>query len=83
MAYNFHDTSHLAKRAQERGFTIEQAMLAIDQPANILKTPPRRGNHGGLIWLFFRRFGNRVLVAVAEVKANECWIITAFWEETR
>lgn len=43
-------------------------MLTIDQPARILKTSPRRGNHGGTIWLFFRAFGNRILVAVGEVK---------------
>ncbi len=29
-----------------------------------------------MIWLFFRASGNRILVAVAEVKNNECWIIT-------
>ncbi len=83
MAYEFHDTSHVAKRARERRFTVEQAMLTIDQPTRVLKTPPRRGNHGGMIWLFFRAFGNRILVAVAEVKNNECWIITAYWEEGR
>ncbi len=68
MAYEFYDTSHVAKRARERRFTVEQSMLTIDQPTRILKTPPRRGNHGGVIWLFFRAFRNRILVAVAEVK---------------
>lgn len=83
MPYEFHDTSHVSKRARERRFTVAQAMLTIDQPTRILKTPPRRGNHGGMIWLFFRAFGNRILVAVAELKNNECWIITAYWEEGR
>ena len=46
MPYEFHDTSHVEKRARERGFTLEQAMLAINDPGSILKTPPRRGNHG-------------------------------------
>jgi hypothetical protein len=81
MAYTFHDTAHVEKRARERGFTAEQAMLAINEPASILKVPPRRGNHGGFIWLFFRAFESRILVAVAEVKNNECWIITGYWEE--
>ncbi len=76
-------TPHMLRNAHERRFTVEQAMLTIDKPARILKTPPRRGNHGGTIWLFFRAFGNRILVAVAEVKNNECWIITAYWEEGR
>lgn len=83
MPYEFHDTSHVAKRARERRFTVEQAILTIDHPGHILKTPPRRGNHGGMIWLFSRAFGNRILIAVAEVKNNECWIITAYWHEGR
>ena len=76
MAYEFHDTAHIEKRARERGFTVEQAMFTINEPASIIKTPPRKGNHGGLIWLFSRAFESRVLVVVAEAKANECWIIT-------
>lgn len=35
---------------------IEQAVLTINEPDSILKTPPRKGNHGGFIWLFFRPF---------------------------
>ena len=79
MPFEFRDTSHVEKRARERGFTIEQAMLTIDEPDSILKTPPRRGNHGGMLWLFFRTFGSKTLVVVAEVKSHECWIITGYW----
>jgi hypothetical protein len=43
MAYEFHDTGHIEKRARERGLTVEKAMLAINQPASILKTPVRKG----------------------------------------
>ncbi len=59
MAYTFHDTAHIEKRARERRFTVEQAMLSVNQPASILKTPPRKGNHGGFIWLFSRAFEGR------------------------
>jgi hypothetical protein len=83
MAYEFHDTRHIEKRARERGFKVEQAMLTIDQPGSILKTPVRKGNHGGFIWLFFHAFESRILVVVAEIKGNECWIITGYWEEPR
>jgi len=38
MPYEFHDTSHIDKRARERGFTVDQAMLTINEPASILKT---------------------------------------------
>lgn len=83
MKYRFHDTAHVEKRARERGFTVEQAILTINDPASTLKAPPRKGNHGGFIWLFFRLFESRILVVVAEVKNNECWIITGYWEEQR
>jgi hypothetical protein len=49
MAYKLHDTAHAQKRARDRGFTIEQATLTINEPASILKTPQRKGNHGGFI----------------------------------
>lgn len=81
MAYEFHDTAHAEKRARERGFTLEEAMVTVNEPSSILKTPPRRGNQGGMIWLFFRKFASRVLVVVAETKNHECWILTGYWEE--
>jgi hypothetical protein len=56
MKYRFHDTAHVEKRPRERGFSVEQAILTVNHPASILKAPPRKGNHGGFIWLFFRRF---------------------------
>ena len=30
---------------------------------------------------FFRAFESKLLVVVAKIKANECWIITGYWEE--
>jgi hypothetical protein len=83
MEHRFHDTAHVEKRGRERGFTVEQAIFTIRTPESILKAPPRKGNHGGLIWLFFRAFESRILVVVAEVKDNECWIITGYWKERR
>ena len=53
-------------------------MLTVNEPVSILK---RKGNHGGFIWLFSRAFESKVLVVVAEIKGNECWIITGYWEE--
>ena len=79
MPYEIHDTAHVEKRARERGFTLQHAITAIEDPAGILKTPPRRGNHGGMIWWFSRAFASRVLFIVAEIKNHECWIITGYW----
>jgi hypothetical protein len=79
MPYEIHDTAHVEKRAKERGFTLQQAIETINAPAGILKTPPRRGNHDGMIWLFSRGFDGKVLIIVAEIKNHECWIITGYW----
>ena len=79
MAYLVHDTVHVEKRTKERGFTFEQAIETVNEPTSILKVPPRRGNHGGMIWLFNRDFAGRVLIIVAETKNHECWIITGYW----
>lgn len=79
VAFTIHDTTHIEVRARERGFTLEQAVLTVNEPGSILKSPPRRGNHGGMIWLFFRQFGPKLLVTVAETKNDECWLITGYW----
>lgn len=75
------NTSHLEVRAAERGFTVAQAIETVCNPARTSKAPPKRGNHGGLIWLFFRGYDGKVLVVVGETKKDECWIITGYWEE--
>jgi hypothetical protein len=53
MPCEFHDTSHVEKRARERGFTAEQAMLIINDPGSILKTPtaPRQSWRNALVVL--------------------------------
>lgn len=80
MAYRIQNTAHAESRARERGFTLEQAALTVNEPGSILKTPPRRGNQGGFIWMFFRAFEGKMLVIVAETKNDECWIITGYWD---
>jgi hypothetical protein len=76
MAYQFHDTAHIEKRAGERGFSVEQAMLTINEPVSIIKTPVRRGNHG-FIWLFSRAFASKEFWKQSQrLKANARWIIT-------
>jgi hypothetical protein len=77
--YKFHETSHLSARAAERSFSVEQAIETVKAPSSVVKNPHKKGNHGGLIRLFFRSYGSRVLVVVAEVRKHECWIITGYW----
>ena len=83
MAYQFHDTAHIEKRAGERGFSVEEAMLTINEPASSLKTLVRKGKSRRIHLVVLSRVWNNILVVVAEVKGNECWIITGYWEEQR
>ena len=57
--YKFHETSHLSARAAERGFSVEQAMETVKTPSSVVKNPRNKGNHGGLIRLFFRSYGRK------------------------
>ena len=38
----------------------------------------RRGEHGGFVYEFTRQRGRRMLTVIAEVKQNECWLITGW-----
>jgi uncharacterized protein YuzE len=59
---------------------MAQAVQTVTDPAQISKHPPRRGNHGGAVSLFLRHHGPRMLVVFAEIKKDQCWLITGFWE---
>jgi hypothetical protein len=41
----------------------------------------RRGEHGGFVCEFRRRAGARTLVVIAEIRKQECWLITGYYEE--
>jgi hypothetical protein len=61
---------------------VEQAMLTINEPASILEDSsaarqPRRIH----LVVLSSVLKVEMLVTVAEVKANDCWIITGYWEE--
>lgn len=40
-----------------------------------------RGRNGGRRQKFSKTAGGRTIVAVAEIKANHCWLITAFYAD--
>jgi hypothetical protein len=39
MGYQIHDTTHVEKRAVERGFTVAQAVETVNHPSSILNVP--------------------------------------------
>lgn len=40
-----------------------------------------RGMHGGFIYEFHKMVAGKKLVVIAEVKKQECWLITGYHEE--
>ena len=47
----------------------KQTDLTINEPDSILKTPSRRSNHSGMLWLFFRGFDGRTPAAVTKTNS--------------
>jgi len=37
-----------------------------------------RGRHGGFVYRFSRFMGNRNIVVVAEIKNQECWLMSVW-----
>jgi hypothetical protein len=70
-------TAHAQKRAAERGITKENFMEAVLKPTG--KRKQRHGEHGGIVYLFTRKFGERELHISAEVFKSDCYFITGYW----
>jgi hypothetical protein len=76
--YRFHGTRHAARRLAERGISEEDLKAVVRSPASHENL--RRGRHGGVIRRFSKPDG-RALIVVAEIKHDEAWILTAFYED--
>jgi len=76
--YRFHGTRHAAQRLAERGISEEDLKAVARSPASYENL--RRGRHGGVIRRF-RKANGRALIVVAEIKHDEAWILTAFYED--
>ena len=75
----FHVTQHQALRLAERELSLEEVK-------NVVKYPDRReilnrGNHGGNLKKIWKTVNDKTLVVVAEIKREECWLATAYYEE--
>jgi hypothetical protein len=74
----FHTTKHGSFRVMERELSFEHAKNVVKYGTE--KTVMRPGVHGGAIYRFKKTDDGLTLVVVAEVKNNECWIMTAYYE---
>jgi len=78
-ALRFHTTRHSAIRASERNLSFEDLKNVVNYPES--KQRQGSGAHGGQLTLFRKPVDGRTLVAVAEIKGNDCWIVTGYYEE--
>lgn len=75
----FHDTTHAGTRRQERQLSFEQMKNTVCQHQRRIQH--QRGEHGGFVYEFHQRAAGKTLVVIAELKRQECWLITGYHEE--
>jgi hypothetical protein len=74
---NFIVTAHAQKRAAERIISKADFIETISKPDK--KRNQRRGEHGGIVYLFEKRIGSRELHISAEIFKTDCFFITGYW----
>jgi Domain of unknown function (DUF4258) len=74
----FHFTKHFAKRVAEREISTENVKAVVCYADEEKKLQP--GRNGGHLICFTKNLSNRKLVVVAEIKTNDCWLATAYYE---
>lgn len=75
-ALRFHNTAHVLQRASGRGLSFENIQNVVRYPTS--KAKSRRGEHGGWVYNFQKTVDGITLKVVAEIKLDECWLITAY-----
>jgi hypothetical protein len=76
MPLRFHATRHQSLRVDERNLSLENMKNVVRYPDNTQRQRP--GNHGGVISRYTKTVEDETLVVVAEVKGNDCWLLTGF-----
>jgi hypothetical protein len=76
--YVFHFTAHAQQRIEERGLSVEALKDVIKYHDH--KQKQYAGEHGGTVFRFSKAVAHAKLTAVAEIKRNDCWILTGFYE---
>jgi hypothetical protein len=74
----FHLTTHAERRINERGLSVEALKDVIKYHDHV--DQQARGTHGGFMYRFQKTVDGKTLVVAAEVKKDECWIATGYYE---
>ena len=69
---------HFAQRIAERSISAEHAKDVVKYAEQEKKL--QRGQNGGILKSFTKSVDGRKLTVIAELKNNECWLATAYYE---
>jgi hypothetical protein len=61
----------------ERGFCLEQLKSVVNYPDK--KKQQYKGTNGGFVFKFEKVIDGETVVAIAEVKKSECWLISGWF----
>ncbi len=74
--YRFHNTGHFIFRSDMRNLSIENIKNVVRYPDKQRRI--EKGDHGGIVYTFEKNVDDVTLKVVAEIKSNDCWLITAY-----
>jgi hypothetical protein len=74
----FHVTRHCALRLAERSVLLENVKDVVKYADEEKRL--QRGGNGGILRRFEKTVEGRKLVVIAEIKNNDCWLATAYYE---
>ena len=75
----FHGTNHFFQRLSDRDMSFEACKEAVRHPDHHQVTPGK-SLHGGKMKIFKKRIDGKTVTVVAEVKRNDVWLVTAYFE---
>lgn len=61
-----------------RHLSLNDVELAVENPDR--REYQRRGSHNGMVHKYFKIIGGRTLTVCAETRKDNCWILTAFYD---
>lgn len=72
----FHATRHQTLRVDERNLSLENMKNVVRYPDTRQRQRP--GVHGGVVMRHTKTVDGQAHVVIAEIKGDECWLLTGF-----
>jgi len=75
----FFVTAHVLQRIAERGLSLDELKIVVNGPDR--KRQQYKGDNGGFVYKFEKEIDGETIVAIAEIKASDCWLISGWRPE--